>query len=290
MWRAAVLCLLLASQDPPSSQLRDGGWRAVDSLVSRGKEVRPALEELARSTDDAGFLARAALAELEALEGPDARALVRTQGIQDTPAADAAAALFRAAGLSFVPSNLPDRPVTLPDGLPLLEALELLSRKLDVEFYPGDKGVWRVARGYLDAPRFAFRHFRARMDFVHVESRTDFERFPVTSCRFRIRFDNDQGARLLSISNVRILEAADDRDADLRRKPSPAPTVENLPEGHTITLDLRGPSKGARCIPKLRLALEATLERGRETVRFKVDRPDPEGTPGVAAKLKRFAA
>jgi hypothetical protein len=117
------------------------------------------------------FLAEAAWAELK-----DPARVVRTKNIRDASARDALESRFNEAGRTFAGGGFVDRPVTLPDGLPLREALERVSGDPDVEFHFSSHGVWKTAAGYLRAPPFAFRRFRARLDPLACGFRTDFVR------------------------------------------------------------------------------------------------------------------
>lgn len=278
-----LLALLLVQDAGPAEQLRRGGWRAADALVEKG--ARAALEECTRDMDsDVAFLARAALAEIDAAGAPGLQALVRTEGWRAVSTLDAVPALFRKAGLNFSPSGLPDRTVTLPDGLPLLEALEILSKELDVEFYQGESGRWRATAGYCPTPRFAFRRFQARLDECRRETRVDFERPPTTSFTLRARLTGDGSVRLLGASNARVLEASDDRGTDLAAKSSAA--CSNPPAGHTLVLTLGLPAEEAVSIPKLRLSLDVILEKSRGTAKF--DRSAGNAEQKVGPVVLRF--
>jgi len=280
-----LLLFLFVLQDSRADLLKRDGWKAVDALALPAE--RAALADLAKSADpDVAFYAAAAVAEIDALKGPGAKALVKTRKSRGG-ALDICSALFKEAGLSFAAGRLPDREVDLPDGLALLEALDRISRSLDVEFYLGDAGTWKVADGHLCAPRFAFRRMRARLDLIRIESRADFERAPESNCRVRVRISGDGAARILGISAIRVIEAADDKAADLRTRRGAR--YEDLASGHAVTVDLAAPSRGSSSLRRLRLAFDALLEAKRETATFPrvqdaKDAQAPLGTTGVTLK------
>lgn len=273
---------LMGLQDSPSDALRRG-WTGVRGLIEQGEAVRPTLTALAEDRDpDVSFYARAALAELDGLGCPGASVPVRTKAIRGVSSVDALRELFKAAGMKFS-GDLPDRALTIPDGLPLLEALEEASRALDVEFYLA-AGGWKVTPGYLHAPRFAFGRFRIRFDQIQREARNSFERPISGSCRLRARLSGDGAARLVSVSDVRVLEAKDDRGVDLVRKPGLG-TYQFLPEGHTLFVELSPPAPTARVVARLRLVVTASLEKKRDAIWL--DLRNPEGTAaGRKIRLK----
>jgi hypothetical protein len=258
----AVLVAAALLQEDPAETLR-AGWRGVDTVASGG---RPARDRVAALAKGGSFYAKAALAEIDALDAPGAAALVRTESLKNVSSAEAIPALFRKAGLRCNLARLPDRPITLPDGLALLEALDAAGAQLDVEFYAGEGGVWRVTAGYLRAPRFAFRRFRGRLDRIALSTRNDFASRPIDSLQLRARLSGDEGARIIAMGGLEVLEAVDDRGTDLKR--AGRLTIQNLPEGFTAAIDLAAPAAEAVRIDRLRIRFDVTYERKRETLTF----------------------
>lgn len=279
-WMGAAVLALAATQDDPAETLRRDRWRGVDALVERSDEARPALERLAMGEDrDLAFYASAALAEIDALQAPGAKALVRTREASGSSARDELVPLFEAAGLRLAAGTVPDKSVDLPAGRPLLEALDLVSRRLDIEFYATAGGVWRATAGRVPGPRFAFRRFRSRLDQIRIETSDEPGRAPVSSCRLRARLSGDEGAAIHSLGGIRVIEAVDDAGRDLRPRGSGLVSYQDASEGHTFIIELKPPPAESRLLRRLRLAMEVQIEVGRGTI--ELSRP-PAGRQATA--------
>jgi hypothetical protein len=286
-----LVVLLPGSPQDAAMLLKRDGWKAVRELVRGGGR---GLEEASRSADpDVAFYARAARAEWELHAGEDLRIAPPTRAFEG-PAVDAAAELFRSAGLSFEPGGLPARRVSLPDGLSVAEAVERLSRDLDVEFLPRPEGAWTAEPGFRKLPRFASGRVLAAVTECRAWSGRELGRGTTRSLAFsgELRLLG-RLSRPVLYGDLRILEAVDDRGADLRVEGGAGgfhPTEEHGACLAGVEGSLKPLSPGASRVARLRLAGDLALAGRREDISFPLGAETlnvKKGAGDVTAVLRR---
>ncbi len=273
--RASILLLAAGlgaapqeSEDVPAL-LRREGWKAVRDLVARGETARPALEAAAASDDaDVAFLAAAARAELELYARGDLRPAPPSVAFEG-PAAEAAAEIFRRAGLAFEPGELPVRRVAVPAGLGVAEAVDRLARDLDTEFVAAPEGGWTAEGKCRRGPRFASGRVLASLASVTRYSGRELGRGVDRSIALQgeIRLVG-RLARPVLFGDLRVLEVRDDFGADLREDGElPELGVSEYPAAG-FNVSLRPLSAGASRIRRLRLRLDLALAGRRGEIVF----------------------
>ncbi len=293
--KAALLCLAMVLPGPlPDSRdvealLKRGGWKAVRELVQRG-EAGAALAAAARSADpDVAFFAQAARAELGFYARKDLVPAPLTRAFEG-PASEAAAALFKDAGLVFEAGRLPVRKVSVPAGLTVAEAVDRLARDLDTEFVCSPEGSWVAEGTYSKGPRFASGRALASLSSAARFSARELGR----GVRHSIGLEGEvrlvgRLPRAILFGDLRVLEARDDRGGDLRdRDRAEAYVADDQSAG--FHLSLRGLSPGATRVGRLRLAADLAVADRRGEIAFPLGAENvnvEKSASGVTAVLER---
>jgi hypothetical protein len=287
-----VALVLLAPQDKAADRLKKEGWKAVDALVAKGAESRAELEEAAKSEDgDVSFYAKAALAELDA--GGTAW---RTKGVEEGPARKVIETLLAEAGQKGALDGVPDKTASVAAGLTLAEALERLSIDLGIEFATSEDRAWHVSTVASKGPRFSHGSVRARLENVKRQSQNDFDKTSV-SVTYSGRLEVDPSLRLTDrYPNVKVVEAVDDTGAAVKKPPSidrfgPRSWRGKEDPSLPITITMAAPEGAATKLSKLRLVVDLTCEKQRDTFTFEkpLEAKNAEKTVGnVKAVLKEL--
>jgi hypothetical protein len=297
--RGELVCLALAlaaaPQEPEDAGplLKRDGWKAVRAFVLRGEAARGALDEAAASKDpDVAFFAAAARSELDFLAREKLRAAAAPAF--DGPALEAAEAVFAAAGLDFEGAGLPVRKVSLPAGLSPAEAVERLGRETDVEFVPRSEGAWSAEGKHRKIPRFASGRTLAALTQARRWSSRELGRGEARSLSFAGEFRYlARLSRPILFADLRVLEAVDDRGADLRGNPKEAGFhLGEDPDDlwAVFDLSLRPLSPGASRIARLRFAADLALAGERADLSFPLGAgglPQKRTAGDLTASLKR---
>ena len=262
----------LARQDVGARLKRDG-WRAVRETVARGESARGVLQAAVSDGDpETAFYGRAALAELDAISSGVCPAVPLTRS-RKGPAGEIAASLFRSAGLKSQLSSLPRRDVTLAAGLSFAEALDRLSRELDVEFQPEAAGAWRSRNGFQPVPRFARGRVLARLESVMRFTNVPMGRKRSGSLRYE--------GKLLALgrfadpplfTEMRVLEARDGSGLDLRTRDEYEAGISTPDESVELSggfaFSVKPPRDGSDRVALVRLAADFLFpsRRGEITV------------------------
>jgi len=270
-----LFCLFLLSQDDVAARLKAEKWRGVQYLVEKGEGSRAALQEATKGGDrDVTFYAQAALAELDSLRAGGHSTVPRTTGTQ-AQAARVVADLFKSAGLSFSLDSLPEKSLTLPDGLTFAEALDAVSQELNVEFVQDDKGTWKPGGPFNKVPRFSSGSVRARMEGV-VGGTTWNPGLPPT--RHLWLTGNLQGffsrfrAPVL-YADLRVLEALDEHGRDLRwhrdwHEDSIHAQEERRERDASFIVALKAPDLKTTRVACLRLAADFCFKKKEDRITF----------------------
>jgi hypothetical protein len=289
--RHLLLLALLLAQDKPADQLKKDGWAAVRALASKGAEIKPALEEAAKSDDtDVAFYAKAALSEL------DAGKAVLTTEIKEAPVKDVIGQLFKLMERRITLDGVPDKTASIPAGLTLLEALEKVSNDAGIDFTPGEDQQWHVSTAPAKAPRFAFGWFRARLESVRRTTQVEFHNPTSVALTYSGYLEPDPLLKLTDRwPNMKVVEAVDDTGENLKKNVNIGDRYggrlfrvgreTNLP----FTVTIAAPGEKATKLTKLRLSTEIACERKRDTFSFEkvLESKGAEKTIGeVTAVLK----
>lgn len=273
--KTAILCLAVLLPGSPQERedvealLKRDGWKAVRDLVHRGEELRPALGEASKSKDpDISFFGSAARAELEFYARKDLPVAPPTRAFEG-PASEAAVSLFKSAGLVLEAGGLPDRRIALPAGLTVAEAVERLARELDAEFVSKPEGHWIAEGKYRKGPRFASGRSLAALASCARYSGRELGRGVDRSIGLEgeVRLVG-RIPRAVLFGDLRVLEARDDRGADLRDDRDRPDLGVSEDQSAGFHLSLRALSPGATRIRRLRMKADLAVAGRRGEIAF----------------------
>jgi len=275
MKHALVWILLVLPQQDVAARLKKEGWRAVADLVEKGEDARGALETAAAGGDsDASFYAMAALAELDCRRDGAFPAVPRTRSLSGE-AATVVAGLFQAAGLKTSLEGLPEKKLTIPDGLAFAESIEAATRELNVEFVQTGNPIWRVGGVPGSGSRFASGRVRAVVDDVRYG--TSLRPGLPARCMSWVQARMDGYGRFPKppmYVDLRVLEAVDEHGRNLRPKRdwSDDYVQERDPKDQErnarFHVLLEAPDLTSTKAARLRLALDFGFRKKNEVITF----------------------
>jgi len=290
-----ILLLLLALQDEALLRDLEGvdiprAYKAMEALGSAGPEVRAALA--ARAATSTGRL-RSHLSLAAA--GPVAPPRRLTLAGPARGVLEWAQELARRADLplnwdALVDEKLPDVALEARDVLPL-EALAALGRAADLMVSWEDGQILLFTGGFVDAPASRFGPAQLSLTRFRQERVVDFAAPARHTAELEASLVFEPSLPLLQVLGARILEARDDKGADLRpaeeaaeERPDPGPIARpDALIGESLTLKLRPLSPGARGLALLRGELDVRLPRGLR----KAELPRP--VPGSSVQGRGFS-
>ncbi len=289
-----IALLLFAVQD--EALLRDldavdvpRAYRALEALSAAGPEVRAGLK--ARAASSTGRLR----SHLElAARGPAVPARRITLAGPARGVLEWAQELARRADLplnwdALVDEKLPDVALDARDVLPL-EALAALARAADVAVSWEEGQILLFTGGYVDAPASRFGPIQLTLVRFKQERSVEFAAPPRETAELEASLVFEPSLPLLGVLGARVLEARDDKGADLLRAPEPPeerpePGLIARPEslvGASLALKLRPLSRGARGLALLRGEIDVRLPRALR--KAEIARP----VPGASVKGRGF--
>jgi hypothetical protein len=280
-----IAFLILALQEEALLKDLEGvdiprAYRALEALSLAGPDVRAAL----------GTRAGAATGRLKshlalAARGPAAPARRITLAGPARGVLEWAQELARRADLplnwdALVDEKLPDVALEARDVLPL-EALAALARAADLGVSWEEGQILLFTGGFVDAPASRFGPVQLTLVRFKQERAVEFTAPARDSAELEASLVFEPSLPLLDVLGARVLEARDDKGADLRAAAEPGEERSDRgplarPDalvGRNLTLKLRPLSRGARGLALLRGEMDVRLPRALR--KAEIARPIP---------------
>ena len=265
-------------------------YRALETLSAAGPEVRAGLK--ARAASSSGRLR----SHLElAARGPAAPSRRITLAGPSRGVLEWAQELARRGDLplnwdALVDEKLPDVALDARDVLPL-EALAALARAADVAVSWEEGQILLFTGGFVDAPASRFGPVQLTLVRFKQERTVEFAAPARETAELEASLVFEPSLPLLDVLGARVLEARDDKGADLFLPPEgpeerPEPGLLARPEAliaSSLPLQLRPLSRGARGLAVLRGEIDVRLPRALR--RVEIARPET----GATAKGRGFS-